>query len=132
MNRAQTRLRGVSDSQVARRYDVNANQVFNWLKEPRFADSEPPDAGTAFLPVEITEPRDLPVLSASIEPGTREISLCNGHRLLITGAYDADALARLIRGLSSWSQHRRGCGRPRASLTCAKGSTVSRHWRGMF
>jgi transposase len=30
---AQTRVRGVSVSQVARRYDVNANQVFNWLKE---------------------------------------------------------------------------------------------------
>ncbi len=28
---AQTRVRGVSVSQVARRYDVNANQVFNWL-----------------------------------------------------------------------------------------------------
>jgi transposase len=98
---AQTRVRGVSVSQVARRYDVNANQVFNWLKEPRFADAEPPEAGTAFLPVEITEPRDIPVPSDSTEPGTLEINLCNGHRLLITGAYDADALARLIRGLSS-------------------------------
>lgn len=98
---AQTRVRGVSVSQVARRYDVNANQVFNWLKEPRFADAEPAEAGTAFLPVEITEPRDMPVLSDSIEPGTLEINLCNGHRLRITGAYDADALARLIRGLSS-------------------------------
>ncbi|NSY39761.1 transposase [Leisingera sp. ANG59] len=34
---AQTRVPGVSVAQVARRYDVNANQVFNWLKEPRFA-----------------------------------------------------------------------------------------------
>ncbi len=98
---AQTRVRGVSVSQVARRYDVNANQVFNWLKEPRFADAEPPESGTAFLPVEITEPRGLPVPSDSTEPGTLEIDLCSGHRLLITGAYDADALARLIRGLSS-------------------------------
>ena len=98
---AQTRVRGVSVSQVARRYDVNANQVFNWLKEPRFADAEPPAAGTAFLPVEITEPRDMPVLNDSTEPGTLEIDLCSGHRLRITGAYDADALARLIRGLSS-------------------------------
>jgi len=98
---AQTRVRGVSVSQVARRYDVNANQVFNWLKEPRFADAEPAEAGTVFLPVEITESRDMPVLSDSIEPSTLEIDLCNGHRLRITGAYDADALARLIRGLSS-------------------------------
>ena len=33
---AQTRVPGVSVSQVARRYSVNANQVFNWLKDPRF------------------------------------------------------------------------------------------------
>ena len=98
---AQTRVRGVSVSQVARRYDVNANQVFNWLKEPGFADAEPPEAGTVFLPVEIPEPRDLSVLSESTEPGTLEIDLCSGHRLRITGAYDGDALARLIRGLSS-------------------------------
>ncbi len=98
---AQTRVRGVSVSQVARRYDVNANQVFNWLKGPRFADAEPPESGTAFLPVEITEPRGMPFLSDSPEPSTLEIDLCSGHRLRITGAYDADALARLIRGLSS-------------------------------
>ena len=97
---AQTRVRGVSVSQVARRYDVNANQVFNWLKEPRFAGADPPEAGTVFLPVEIPEPRDLSVLSDSTEPGTLEIDLCSGHRLRITGAYDGDALARLIRGLS--------------------------------
>jgi transposase len=97
---AQTRVRGVSVSQVARRYDVNANQVFNWLKVARFADAEPVEAGTVFLPVEIPEPRDLSVLSDSTEPGTLEIDLCSGHRLRLTGAYDADALARLIRGLS--------------------------------
>ncbi|MEO1495109.1 MAG: transposase [Pseudomonadota bacterium] len=36
---AQTCLPGVSVAQVARRYDVNANQVFNWLKDTRFAPS---------------------------------------------------------------------------------------------
>ena len=104
---AQTRVRGVSVSQVARRYDVNANQVFNWLKEPRFADvapSEPECRATpeaAFLPVEITEAQDMAVQSDGADPGTLEIDLCSGHRLRITGAYDGDALARLIRGLSS-------------------------------
>jgi transposase len=104
---AQTRVPGVSVSQVARRYDVNANQVLNWLKEPRFADPEPREpecwatTEPAFLPVEITEPRDMTVLSDSAEPGTLEIDLAGGQRLLITGAYDADALVRLIRGLSS-------------------------------
>ncbi len=103
---AQTRVSGVSVSQVARRYDVNANQVFNWLKEPRFADAEPLEperlavTEPVFLPVEITEPRDMADLSYSTEPGTLEIDLACGLRLRINGPYDADALARLIRGLS--------------------------------
>ncbi len=33
---AQTQVPGVSVSQVARRYDVNANLVFKWLRDPRF------------------------------------------------------------------------------------------------
>lgn len=39
--------------------------------------------------------------SNSLAPGTLEVDLAGGHRLRITGAYDADALARLILGLSS-------------------------------
>ncbi len=67
---AQTRVRGVSVSQVARRYDVNANQVFNWLKEPRFADAEPPEPEPVLLPVEISEARDMTVLRDSPDPAT--------------------------------------------------------------
>ena len=37
----QARLPGVSVSQVARRYDVNANLVFTWLRDPRFALHSP-------------------------------------------------------------------------------------------
>ena len=96
---AQTRVPGVSVSKVARRYDINANQVFNWLKEPRFAGAEPPEAEPAFLPVEIAEAPELPFANDITEPGTLEIDLTSGHRLRITGPYDADALARLIRGL---------------------------------
>lgn len=99
---AQTRVRGVSVSQVARRYDVNANQVFNWLKDPRFADAEPPEAEPHFLPVEIIE-GDAVSSAVPVEcsEGVLEIDLAGGHRLRIKGVYDADALARLIRGLSS-------------------------------
>lgn len=97
----QTRVSGVSVSQVARRYDVTANQVFNWLKDPRFADAKSPEPEPVFLPVEISEARGMAAPSNSPEPGTLEIDLAGGHRLLITGAYDADALARLILGLSS-------------------------------
>ena len=53
---AQTRVPGVSVAQVARRYDVNANQVFNWLKEPRFAaEADEEQDVPRFLPVEVLD-----------------------------------------------------------------------------
>jgi len=93
----QARLPGVSVSQVARRYDVNANLVFTWLRDPRFADSG--GEGAAFLPVEIVRAPDL----AAPSPGEDriEIELAGGHRLRIVGGYDPETLARLLRGLSS-------------------------------
>ena len=93
---AQTRVAGVSVSQVARRYDVNANQVFNWLKEPRFAaEADVP----RFLPVEVL---DAEPIGALPDAGTQlEVELSNGHRLKVQGCFDPDALAVLIRKLAS-------------------------------
>lgn len=97
---AQTRLASVSVSQVARRYDVNANQVFNWLKNPKFAP-RPEDSDIArFLPVEIVEPARSDAAPHGVL-GEIEIELVGGHRLKIIGAYDPEALARLIQGLSA-------------------------------
>ena len=67
---AQTRFPGVSVSQVARRYDVNANQVFNWLKDTRLATGEEADDTACFLPVEIV---------GSV-PKAEEISAGQGRR----------------------------------------------------
>ena len=111
---AQTRVPGVSVSQVARRYDVNANLVFKWLRDPRF--NPPPEEGlkASFLPVEVTGSQavinspvmDVPVVEAPVigseAPGsTVEIVLPTGHRINVSGAYDPDALCRLVRGLAS-------------------------------
>ncbi|MGB6231669.1 MAG: transposase [Litorimonas sp.] len=106
----QTAAPGVSVAQVARRYAMNANMVFKWLRDPRYA----PDAGAVvderamdaacFLPVEIigrTESGDADFLADPVPAaGSIEIDIAGGHRLRITGTYDPDALARLIRGLS--------------------------------
>ncbi|MEM6275391.1 MAG: transposase, partial [Pseudomonadota bacterium] len=95
----QTRIAGVSVSQVARRYDVNANLVFTWLRDPRFAGSVIAEESPRFLPVEVVE--DAMSEPAETPAATRiEIDLVGGHRLRISGRYDPDALARLIRGLS--------------------------------
>ena len=96
----QTAVPGVSVSQVARRYDVNANQIFNWMKDPKFAADGTADEGEArFLPVEIVaEPTSAtPTVEAS---GVIELELSNGHRLRISGGYDPDAVARLARLLA--------------------------------
>ena len=102
---AQTRMPGVSVSQVARRYDANANLVFNWLRDPRFAPDETAvEEHAGFLPVEIVaEGRRVrcdvgtPALSSE---GRIELDLAGGHRLRVVGTYDPEALARLIRGLA--------------------------------
>ena len=115
----QARLPGLSVSQVARRYDVNANLVFTWLRDARFAPEavEPPievlaaeattgpdNAPATFLPVELVEEVDAApspdVSTAHAMAGTMEIVLAGGHRLRLEGAYDPDAPARLLRGLT--------------------------------
>ena len=98
-----TRGPGVSVSQVARRYDANANLVFAWLRDPRFAPHEAAVEGhAAFLSVEILdEGRELRCEVAAAAPeGRIELELAGGHRLRIVGSYDPEALARLIRGLA--------------------------------
>ncbi len=95
----QTRVPGVSVSQVARRYDVNANLIFAWLPDPRFADADAADVAR-FLPVEIVAEVKAPVaMPATVNH--IEIELAGGHRMRISGGYDPEALARLIRGLTA-------------------------------
>lgn len=100
----QTAAPGVSVAQVARRYAVNANMVFKWLRDPRFAPEATAPADTLhFLPVEIVGHGGGDVVMAA-DPvsalGMIEIELAGGHRMRISGGYDPEALARLIRGLS--------------------------------
>ena len=95
---AQTRVAGISVSQVARRYDVNANLVFKWLRDPRF--KSPGDEACGFLPVEVKVEAAPTILDVAPSDTKIEIALANGHRVSISGAFDADAISRLVRGLS--------------------------------
>ncbi len=97
---AQTRVAGVSVAQVARRYDMNANQVFNWLKDPRFMGGGDAEVGVRFLPVEIAARAHHEVERRVGTDGQIEIEIAGGHRLRVAGSYDPEALARLIRGRS--------------------------------
>ncbi len=110
----QTQAAGVSVAQVARRYAMNANQIFNWLKDPRFAPapdthSDSPVVDNAvFLPVEVCSEPPAQCLPSVAEPAPAsrsnrrlEITLCGGHRLTVEGDFDGVELARLLRGLVS-------------------------------
>jgi transposase len=100
---AQTKVPGVSVPQVARRYDVNANLIFKWVRDPRYCsavDHEPENMN--FLPVEVQQ-NSLPVESVQKRPdapGSIKISLASGHHLEISGIFDTDTIVRLVRGLS--------------------------------
>jgi len=94
---SQARAPGVSVSVVARRYDVNANLVFKWLRDPRYRS--PTDEAVSFLPVEIAPDRPAP-LAEALAPGTTvEIDLACGTRLRVDARIDEASLARIIRAL---------------------------------
>lgn len=100
----QTTACGVSVAQVALRYAVNANLIFKWLRDPRYAPDPVPapglPEGSRFLPVEIVAEARAPA-AAPVADHCIEIELAGGHRIRIIGSYDPEALARLIRGLSA-------------------------------
>jgi len=103
----QTTAPDVSVAQVARRYALNANMIFKWLRDARYAPGSAQSAVDApvFLPVEIVNQTRSdafrPVLPNSVLPDCLlEIEITGGHRLRVSGVYDPEALARLIRGLS--------------------------------
>jgi transposase len=88
---------GASVSRVARRHDVNANQVFYWRKlyrEGRLGGS----TAARLLPVKVT--KDQPAKSnLAVQLGTMEIKLSKGT-LRITGAVDLVALQAVLECLA--------------------------------
>ena len=100
----QTTAPGVSVAQVARRYAMNANLLFKWLKDERYApgvDVVPESDRPIFLPVEIEASANLDPDLPPTPTGRIEIELSSGHRIPAEGAFDADVLAQLLRGLLS-------------------------------
>ena len=105
----ETHVCGASVATVARRHNVNPNQVFAWrqlyrrgLLDPNTRQESPP-----LLPVKVSTPTVLPNERARpAEPRHEgrpkrssrliEIKLCNGHSIVLHGRIDAEALSRVI------------------------------------
>ena len=81
---AQTRVPGVSVSQVARRYDVNANLVFTWRCDPRF---NPP-------PVEDPAANDVATETPDLSPSETAQIQEAGDNAADTAAAAMDAMAQ--------------------------------------
>jgi transposase len=99
----QTRAPGVSVAQVARRHALNANLIFKWLKDRRFALADGVEAAPVFLPVEIHGGEVPTARKASPAHGVHgrvEIILATEHRLIVEGPFDGDAVAQLLRVLA--------------------------------
>ena len=81
---------------------MNANLIFKWLRDPRFAPGGKADEGSVFLPVEIS--RESPVdgkmtyQALSTPTGQLRIELAGGHRIVAEGGFDPEALGRLLKG----------------------------------
>ena len=106
----ETRARGASVATVARRYNVNPNQVFAWRQLYRRGLLKAPGAkaDVKLLPVQVSTPTVLPTeraarpapseSSSQVKPASRliEIRLSNGHSIVLHGRVDAEALGRVI------------------------------------
>ena len=88
---AETLEPGSSVSIVARRHDVNANQLFQWRR--RMLAKSPASGGSPLLPVEIVPEQDR---ASRAESGTIEIEFGNGARLRVRGAVAPEMLRRVI------------------------------------
>jgi transposase len=95
----ETRAPGVSVAQVAQRHSLNANLIFKWLRDARFAPGALLEAEPVFLPVQLRDGETPPVSPVSPDGdnhGRVEIVLAGGHRLTASGAFDGEAVARLL------------------------------------
>jgi transposase len=86
---------GVSVSMVARRYDVNANQVFSWRRRYGEADEPSPVPTPGLVPVTVrTKPEDEPAAPAASY--MIEIEVSGTYRIRVGASFDARTLRRVL------------------------------------
>ena len=88
---------GASVSVVARRYDVNANQVFSWRKRYRDVPSAAAVAAAPRLvPVTVTPEQDAAASQPASVAAAIEIDLAGRYRVRVGSAVDAQVLRRVL------------------------------------
>jgi transposase len=104
----ETHVRGASVATVARRHQVNANQVFAWrqLYRQGLLEEKAAGAATEMLPVKVTTPTVFPTEHSRGRPppstqrrcpsGCIEIELPSGACIRIHGPVDRGALKQVV------------------------------------
>jgi transposase len=102
---AESRVPGVSVSEVARRHVVNANQIFAWRRQQDqgVLNQRMPQSGVKLLPVHVRGESEEPEtqassvrLAVSASEDRIEITLVDGVRIVVSGAVSADQLHRVL------------------------------------
>jgi len=100
---------GVNVSEIARRHDINPQQLFGWRRRWRseaeaLIAAQRASAASMFAPVVIETPAVCPqsAVAAPVEPGTIEISV-GATTVCIRGAADAKTLAVVLKALRAIS-----------------------------
>ena len=88
---------GTSVSLVARRYDVNANQLFSWRKQYRDGLLEPADPSRPVLiPVRVAPAPAGGGGASPVAADGIEIELAGGYRVHVGSGVDGGALRRVL------------------------------------
>jgi transposase len=88
---------GASIAEVARRHDLNTNQLFTWRRQ--FGVEPPaPKEPAPILPVTIT-PDTTTDYSGPGSNGQMEIVLAEGDRIIVWADVEAAALSRVVKAL---------------------------------
>ena len=88
---------GASIAEVARRHDLNTNQLFTWRRQFGVDLAAPQDLAP-ILPVTIT-PDTATEYSAPGSTGQMEIVLAEGDRILVWSDVETAALSRVVKAL---------------------------------
>ena len=91
---AETYEPGVSVSVVARRHDINANLLFRWRDDPRYAGGV-----DSFLPIEIDAVSNTGDAPTNHQQSELAIWIADDVRMAVKGDYDPSVLGMLIRSL---------------------------------
>ena len=90
---------GVSIAEVARRHDLNANQLFAWRRQMGIRSSAS-DVLTSILPVTIESEPSTPENGGFVTTSQMEIVLAEGDRIIVWSDVEVAALSRVLKALS--------------------------------